>query len=128
MEHIAGIWVDHKKAVIVSVSAGGVNVKTLESGVEPHTRYAGSQEGGGEKKYEERHNQHLDRYYDETIGLLGSPEALVIFGPGEAKLQLRARLSHVSALAACRVEVEPADRLTDPQIVEKVKAHFGLVR
>lgn len=128
MDHIAGIWVDHKKAVIVSVSAGGVNVKTLESEVGPHTHYAGSQEGGGEKKYEERHNQRLDEYYDEVIGLLGHPEALLIFGPGEAKLQLRERISRVTALATCRVEIEAADKLTDPQIVAKVKAHFGLAR
>ena len=128
MEHIAGIWVDHKKAVIVSVSAGGVSVKTLHSEVGSHPHYAGSHEGGGEKKYEERHNEHLDKYYDEVIGLLGHPEALLILGPGEAKLQFKARLSHVTALATCRVEVEAADKLTDPQIVAKVKEHFGLVR
>ena len=59
MSHQAGIWIDHKKAVIVTISAGHVSTKTLVSGVGPHTHYAGSQEGGGEKKYEERHTRTL---------------------------------------------------------------------
>jgi hypothetical protein len=66
------IWIDHKKAVIVSASSGGVTAKTLESGVGPHGRYSdragyptpdGPKGGGGEKKYEERYDQHLDQYY-----------------------------------------------------------------
>ena len=93
MNHKVGIWIDHKKAVIVSASGDRVTAETLESDVGPHTRYSGPQDGGGEKKYEDRHGQHLDRYYDEVISQLGQPEAVLIFGPGEAKLQLKERLS-----------------------------------
>jgi len=132
-----GLWIDHRKAVIVSASADHVTVKTLESDVGPHARYSGRagyptpdgpREGGGEKKYKERYGQHLDRYYDEVIGLLGQPEALLIFGPGEAKLQLRERLSHSKALSECVIAIETTDKLTDPQIVAKVKEHYGLHR
>ncbi len=71
-----------------------------------------------------RHGQQLDRYYDEVIGRIGTPDALFVVGPGEARLELTARLGHVAALSACAVDVEAADRLTEPQIVAKVKAHF----
>ena len=128
MNHKVGIWIDHKKAVIVSASAGRVTAKTLESGVGPHTRYSGPQEGGGEKKYEDRHDQHLDQYYDEVISELGQPEALVIFGPGEAKLQLKERLSRSKELFERIVGIETTDKLTDQQIVAKVKEHFGFKR
>ena len=67
MNHKVGIWIDHKKAVIVSASADRVSAKTLESAVGPHARYSGPQDAGAEKKYEERHGQQLDRYYDEVI-------------------------------------------------------------
>ncbi len=80
MNHNVGIWIDHKKAVIVSASADRVTAKTLESDVGSHARYSGPQYDGGEKRYEERHSQHLDRYYDEVISQLGQPEALLIFG------------------------------------------------
>jgi len=134
MNHNVGIWIDHKRAVIVSVSAEGVTARTLESDAGPHGRYSGRagyptpdgpQSGGGEKKYEQRYGQHLDRYYDEVIGQLGQPEALLIFGPGEAKLQLKERLSHSRELSERIVGIETTDSLTDPQIVAKVKEHFG---
>ena len=128
MNHKVGIWIDHKKAVVVSASASGVTAKTLESEVGPHTRYSGSQDGGGEKKYEDRHGQHLDRYYDEVITQLGQPEALLIFGPGEAKLQLKERLGRSKALSDSIVGIETTDKLTDPQIIAKVKEHYGIDR
>lgn len=123
-EHV-GIWIDHAKAVIVSGSADHLTTRTLESTAEPHPHFGGSQEGGGEKKYEERHALQLDRYYDAVIDTIGRPDALLIIGPGEAKTQLEARLRRHEALSASVVTVESADRLTDPQIVAKVKEHFG---
>jgi hypothetical protein len=128
MNHKVGIWIDHKKAVIVSASARGVTAKTLESEVGPHARYSGPHDGGGEKKYEDRHDQHLDQYYDEVISELGQPEALLIFGPGEAKLQLKERLSRSKILSERIVGIETTDKLTDPQIVAKVKKHYGIDR
>lgn len=137
MNDKVGIWIDHRKAVIVSASADRVTVKTLESKVGPHSRYSaragaltpeGPQDEGGEKKYEERYGEQLDRYYDEVIGQLGQPEALLILGPGEAKLQLKERLSHSKALSECIVGIETTDKLTDPQIVARVKAHYGIDR
>jgi hypothetical protein len=70
MNHKVGIWIDHKKAVIVSASGSSVTAKTLQSDVGPHTRSSGPEDGGGDKKYEDRHGQHLDRYYDEVISRL----------------------------------------------------------
>jgi hypothetical protein len=137
MDDNLGIWIDHQKAVIVSVSADRVFTKTLESEVGPHSRYSGRggslgaegpQAKGGEKKYEERYREELDRYYDAVISQLGHPRALLLFGPGEAKLQLKARLGRSKALAQCIVTTETTDKLTDAQIVEKIKDHYGLER
>ncbi len=137
MNHKVGIWIDHKKAVIVSTSADRVTTKIVESEVGPHARYSGRagyptsdgpKDGRGEKKYEERYDQHLDRYYDEVISQLGQPEAILIFGPGEAKLQLRERLSHSKTVSEHMVGIETTDKLTDPQIVAKVKEHYRIDR
>jgi hypothetical protein len=135
MNDRVGIWIDHSKAVIVFVSAGDVTTKTVTSDVGPHARYSGRalyptadgpHEGGGEKKYEERYGQHLDRYYDDVISQLGQAETLLIFGPGEAKLQLRERLSRSKSLSERVEEIETTDKLTDAQIVAKVSEHFGM--
>ena len=137
MSHKVGVWIDHKKAVIVVASADAITTKTVESGVGPHARYSGrakyptpdgAQGGRGEKSFEARFDQQLDRYYDEVIVQLGQPEALLIFGPGEAKLQLRERLSQTKALSERVVGVETTDKLTEPQIVAHVKERYGLGR
>ena len=137
MKQRVGIWIDRKRSVIVSASADGVTTKTVESEVGPHGRYSGKagypssggpQSGRGEKKYEERYDQALDQYYDEVISQLGHPEALLIFGPGEAKLQLKERLSRSKVVSDDIVEIETTDKLTDPQIIAKVKEHYGISR
>ena len=42
MSHDVGVWIDHKKAVIVSIAVGHVTTTTLESDVGPHAHFAGS--------------------------------------------------------------------------------------
>jgi hypothetical protein len=121
-----GVWIDHDKAVIVSASGKRVTVTTLESDVLAHPHFGGQQDGGGEKKYEERHEHRLEHYYDQVVTELGHPEALVVFGPGEAKLELKAHLSRIKRLSKIPVDTESADRLTEPQIVAKVKQYFRL--
>ena len=126
MNLTVGVWIDHKKAVIVSASEGRVTTRTLESDVAAHPHFGGQQDGGGEKKYEERYRDRLERYYDEVIDHIGMPEALLIFGPGEAKRELRARLGRSVAPSQPVVEIETADKLTEPQIVARVKEHFDI--
>jgi hypothetical protein len=138
MSNQVGIWIDHQKAVIVSASADRAAATTLESNVGPHSRYSGRagatmpeggpQDEGGEKRYEKRFGRHLDQYYDEVIRHVGQADALLILGPGEAKLQLKERLRHHKALSTCTVEIETTDKLTDQQIIAKVKAHYGIDR
>ena len=121
---------------MVFVSSDHVTAKTVESDVGPHSRYSGraasvtpdgSQTGRGEKRYEEHNRQSLDRYYDEVISQMGRPEALLILGPGEARLQLKERLSHSKALSDVVIESESADKLTDAEIVAQVKQHYGSI-
>ena len=91
------------------------------------TRVTQDPRKAAERRYEERHRQDLDRYYDDVIRQLGEPDALLLFGPGEAKRQLKDRLGR-SNLLSQSIAVERADKLTDPQIVAKVKEHFGVAR
>ena len=137
MRQKVGIWIDHRKAVMVFASSDQVTAKTVESDVGPHARYSdraayptpdSPKAGRGEKKFAERSRQSLDRYYDEVISQMGQPEALLIFGPGEAKLQLQERMSHSKSLSELTVDLESTDKLTDPEIVAHVKQHYGIDR
>ena len=67
-------------------SAGGVTTKTLESEVEAHPRYSGQQDGGGEKKYEERTASILTGTTMRSLVNWTNPIDLLIFGPAKQSL------------------------------------------
>ena len=54
-----------------------------------------------------------------------SAEAILIFGPGEAKGEFRKRLEKERP-SQRTVTVETTDKLTEPQIVAKVRGYFLL--
>ena len=124
-----GLWIDHRKAVIVMVSDEGDTTKLVESNVERHVRYSGGPGAGGRKgTAEDTRDRHfegqLSKYYDEVIACIRGAEAILIFGPGEAKGELKTRLEH-GGLDARIVAVETVDKMTDRQIAAKVREHFG---
>ena len=67
----------------------------------------------------------LNVYYDTEIKAIRGYDHLLLIGPGEAKGELHKRLKKANLDA--RVEaMETSDKMTDPQIAAKVRAHFGL--
>jgi hypothetical protein len=65
-----------------------------------------------------------DRYYDAVIAAVTEAGPLFIFGPGEAKGELKKRLE-AKGLGARVAAIETADKMTDPQIAEKVRKFFS---
>lgn len=132
MKTTIGVWIDHRKAVIVILSDKGENVKQISSHMEKHIQYSGSShsktpEGAKEVTSEDgrdrRFTNHLNQYYDEVIACLRDAESILIFGPGEAKGELEKRLSH-EKLDGRVIERETVDKMTDRQIAAKVRQHF----
>jgi hypothetical protein len=66
---------------------------------------------------------HLNIYYDAVIAAMRDAESILIFGPGEAKGELRKRLER-NNLDGRIVAVETVDKMTDRQIAAKVRQHF----
>ena len=91
--------------------------------MEKHVRFSGGPSNGGEDTRDHKFGNHLNSYYDEVIAHLREAEAIQIFGPGEAKHELEARLDH-AGLKGRIIDIETADKMTDPQIVAKVHQHF----
>ena len=113
-----GLWIDHRKAVIVLSLKSEEDVKVIFSEVEKDPS-SPIPEDSQDRKYQ---NQ-LNVYYDEVIDHIHGAESLLIFGPGEAKGELQKRLAH-SKPADRKVETETDDKMTDRQISAKVRAHF----
>jgi hypothetical protein len=126
----AGLWIDHRKAVIVMISDEGMTTQLVEANVDKHVRYSGgsggsggSREGTAEDTREKRFTGQLDKYYDVVITRIRDAEAILLFGPGEAKVELRTQLER-AGFGARIVGVETVDKMTDGQIAAKTREHF----
>jgi hypothetical protein len=130
----AGVWIDHRKALIVVLSPDGEHTTLIASQVEKHPERGGDSPLKG--SYEARQvpaddsrqralTGELNLYYDAVIAAIRNYENLLLFGPGEAKGELHKRLVKMK-LGARIAAVETEDKMTDRQIVAKVRAHFGL--
>jgi hypothetical protein len=124
MKRKVGLWIDHKNAVMFSLSNEGAEIKRISSEMEKHIRYSGgAQEESAEDQRDKRFTSHLNNYYDEVISYIRNAESILIFGPGEAKGELKERLE-IEKLHGNIVGIETVDKMTDNQIVAKVRQRF----
>ncbi len=121
MQTTAGLWIDHKKAVIVFVTGKEEEIKLINSNIEKQQRQSGVLTPEDIRQREL--TEHLNIYYDEVVSCIREAESILIFGPGEAKGELKKRLEKDN-LGGHIVGIEPADQMTDPQIVAKVREQF----
>jgi len=129
MNREIGLWIDHRKAVIVLVSHEGEEVKEITSHMEKHARFAGrgSEHGSDEDMRDRQYENHLNDYYDRVIANIRDGDSIQIFGPGEAKGELEKRLAS-AGLEGHIVGVEAADKMTVRQIAAKVRQYFQETR
>jgi len=142
MKKYIGIWVDHKKAVIVSKRRpeqlyekdAEVTVTEMNSEVERKVRLSGGartrnvpwgpQEVSVDSKIEARHKQQLKNFYQQIIEVVKDADKILIMGPGEAKLELKKEFSKSKSPIPKIVGVETCDKMSNNQIVVKVQSYF----
>ncbi len=132
MKKQAGLWIDHRKAVIVIITEEGEDIQKIESGMGRHVHYRGAsttkspystQYQQGDDQLDNKFTEQLNKFYDEVIAHIRAAEAVLIFGPGEAKGELEKRIEH-EGLKAHILAIETVDKMTDRQISAKVREHF----
>jgi hypothetical protein len=133
MKTVAGLWIDHREAVIVILSDKGQETKRIESGVEKQLRRSGRspsearfepQMVPADDSREREYTGELADYYDEVISCLRPAEEIMVFGPGEAKGELRKRIER-NKLDLRITSFEASDKMTEPQIAAKVRRHYS---
>jgi hypothetical protein len=129
----AGIWLDHRKAVIVFTGAAEERCVHVLSHAEKHPQRAGdspfigpyeARQVPADDKRQRALTGELNHYYDAIIAALDSARAVLIFGPGEAKLELKRRIE-TKGPSMRITALEPADKMSDPQIEAKVRKYFS---
>jgi hypothetical protein len=127
-----GVWIDHRKAIVVAVTDKGEETGLIISKVEKQLRRSGdsplkgpyeSQQVPESDSRQRTFTRQLNIYYDAVIASIRDAESILIFGPGEAKGELKKRLAR-NNLGGRIVGVETVDKMTDRQIAAKVRRYF----
>jgi hypothetical protein len=134
MKTKVGLWIDHKQAIVVALMGKGEEVGLVVSQSEKQPRRSGADLVPGRGKprraiaddiRQRVLTSQLNLYYDAVIAAIGTAEAILIFGPGEAKGELQRRLES-KKMGKLIAAVEPADKMTKPQIAARVRDYFAL--
>lgn len=132
MKTSAGLWIDHREAVIVLLSDKSLATRRIKSAVEKQLRRSGrspaqapfeAQMVPADDSREREYTGHLAKYYDEVIACLRPAETIMVFGPGEAKGELRKHIERkkIDVRITC---FETSDKMTERQISQKVRRHY----
>jgi hypothetical protein len=127
-----GLWIDHQKAVVVAITEQGEKIEEIVSGVEKQLQRGGDRplEGDYEvvqvpadDRRQRDFTKHLNIYYAAVITAIRDAESILVFGPGEAKGELKEQLEK-NHLDGQIVGIETVDKMTNPQIAAKVRQYF----
>ena len=128
-----GLWIDHRKAIVVALTDEGEEIELILSMVEKQLQRSGdsplkgcyeSQRVPADDSQQRAFSGRLNIFYEAVIACVRDAESIVLFGPGEAKGELMKRLER-SELGGRVVGVETVDNMTDRQIAAKVREYFA---
>ena len=103
MKKEVGLWVDHRKAVIVTIENDNEIVNIILSTLEKHTRFSSGSHSDSpndvngstaEDIRDRQFNLHLKKYYSEIAFNIREADSIFIFGPGEAKVEFASFLKN----------------------------------
>lgn len=130
------VWIDAREAVVAHWHAGEVRLERLRSDVPSRRRATGHvrhdptvRHGGGapQDAGEDQRLEHLTRFIDLVATHVPPDDELVILGPGTVRDRLEQRIREADRHASRtrRVTCQAAARLTDPQLVARVRHLAG---
>lgn len=134
MKHQTGIWINQRKAILITFLNGEVEVRTIVSNVEnyyvvgsAHFKiFYGPMDVVSEKEYLERHNYQLNKYFQKILNAVKNVDELYIFGPEDTKYKLLDVFNKNKELSLKVRNVETVDSMTERQMIAWARKAFEL--
>lgn len=133
MEQQIGVWIDSKKANIVTLKGEEATINTIHSGIEGKNRIDGEgkdfarfgeQFVSNENKLENKYKQELASFLNEVLAIVKDAEDVVLFGPAQVKKELEKLMKKDRLASKKLIDVVDADSMTDNQTIAWVKKYF----
>lgn|SRR5690606_31248003 len=117
-----GIWMDYANANLIDLESEK-SCRVIISEFTPDVKEEVKQRS--EHTMNNKEEQLNELYYKEISQEILKYENVLIFGPTNAKLELKNYLNNDSKFNNVKIEIESADNMSNNQQVAHVKNHFG---
>ena len=117
-----GIWMDHKTAHLMEFTVDPIQSKTINSKFNHQAKELSLHQGESQMHTKEQHQ--LAEYYKALGNEIKHYEAVVVFGPTDAKNELFNILMADHQFSKVKIGVVQSDKMTEPQQHAFVKEHF----
>ena len=101
------LWTSHKQATVVSITDGVEEILHVKS----------KGQGGVEEKW----RQHRGEYYRKVIRAIQDAQEIFIFGPAQAKMELKIEILKSEPLSHRVVGTETADNMTEDELIARAR-------
>jgi hypothetical protein len=132
MKREVGVWIDHTKAIIVTIVGEKDETRRVRSNISKYVHFSGGsyisphygiRNNSDISKQDGEFINFLNAYYEGIFSLIRYADSIWIFGPGKAKSELD-RYIHHSLFHGQILGIENTEMMTDHQIVAKVRQHY----
>jgi hypothetical protein len=117
-----GIWMDHSIAHLIEFTTDAMVTKTITSKFTHQVKEHSLSKSENLMHIKEQHE--LADYYKELGEFIKNYEAVILFGPTDAKLELLHILQADRRFEKIKIEIKPADKMTENQQHAFVKEYF----
>ena len=119
-----GIWMDHSSAHLIEFTTDPMETKTIESAFTHEVKEQSFSKGEHLMHNKEQHQE--SGFYKKLAEIIKGYEKVLLFGPTDAKTELYNILKADHHFEKIKIEVKPADKMTEHQQHAFVKEHFSM--
>ena len=105
------LWTSDRRATVVSITDGVEEILHVES--------------KAKRRVEGRRRHPLSGHYRKVIHAITDARSIFIFGPAQAKMELKGEILKVERLSHRVVGTETADTMTENQLVARAREMYG---
>ena len=127
-----GIWLDTRKAYIMTIDNNGEELETITSDVDESTPKGGygkvpfhQQDARSEKHHLERKKQQTDDYFEAIMDRIEDAEQILLLGPAETRIHLGKKISGSHRIKGMIVDNLALDSLSENQILAEIRNYFS---
>ena len=117
-----GICMDNSTAHIIELGKEPSETKVINSKFTHEEREQSLRKG--ENRMHSKEQQFQAEYYKELGEIIKNYEEVILFGPTNAKVELMNILKEDQHFNNIKIDIKPADKMTDNQQIAFVKDYF----